>query len=124
MAQKVSKGRQNAYALYKSTQRWKTNRENKLRKLIKENPNNLQLVQALKNVSYRRRKPKAQFWTHSMKRTAAVIKQYCGSCPLAVFNSNPIVASDALRTAGRTKVVAQKSKNVVSFSIKDRATFK
>lgn len=124
MAQKVSKGRQNGYAVYKSSQRWKTNRENKLRKLIKANPNNLQLVQALKNVTYRRRTPKAEFWTKSMIRMATIIKEVCGSCPHLVFNSNPIVASDALRSVSKKDVNVVRSKNVVSFSIKDRAIFK
>lgn len=101
MAIKVSKNRQNTYAAYKASMKWKTNREAKLRKLIKQNPNNMELVAALKNVSYRRKTPKASFWSHSMKRTAEVLKQFCGRCPHAVFSSNKVVASDTLRNLSK-----------------------
>ncbi len=104
MAIKVSKGRQNTYAGYKASMKWKANREAKLRKLIKLNPGNLELVAALKNVSYRRKTPKAPFWSHDMKRAAKVLKEFCGECPAIVFSSNQKLASEALRNLGKGKI--------------------
>lgn len=124
MAQKVSKARQNTYASYKAASKWKSNREAKLRKLMKSNPNNLQIATALKNVSYRRYTPKSKFWSKSMKSTAMILKEFCGRCPHAVFNSNPVVASEALRTLSNVSNLVLRSKNHVSFSIKDRAKIK
>lgn len=124
MAQKVSKARQNTYASYKIAAKWKSNREAKLRKLMKSNPNNLQIAAALKNVSYRRHTPKSNFWSKSMKNAARILKEFCGRCPHTVFNSNPAVASEALRTLSNVSNLVLRSKTHVSFSIKDRAKFK
>lgn len=122
MANKVSKNRQNAYAGYKAANRWKTNREIKLHRALKRDPNNLQIVAALKNISYRRHTPKASFWTHSMKRTAQVIKGFCGSCPHAIFSSNKITATSTLASLGRGLLKAdEKFNKPVDFSIKGRA---
>ena len=122
MANKVSKNRQNAYAAYKAVSRWKTNREIRLLRALKASPNNPQIEVAIKNISYRRRTPKASFWTHSMKRTAQIIKEFCGSCPHLVFNSNKLVAADALSNLGRGKVKSgEKTNKPVDFSLKGRA---
>ncbi len=76
MARSVSKTRQNAYASYKSSQKWKQNRERKLLKLIKQHPNNLQLQKALDNISYRRGTPKAPRWSHSAKAKAQLLNEF------------------------------------------------
>lgn len=123
MTNKVSKNRQNAYAAYKAVNRWKTNREVKLLRALKTNPNNLQIEAAIKNISYRRRTPKASFWSHSTKKSAQMIKEFCGSCPHAIFSSNKLVAADALSSLGRNKgKSAEKLNKPVDFSIKGRAT--
>lgn len=124
MAQKrVSATRKNAYANYKASQKWKTNRERKLKKLLAKNPNNLQLSAALKNISYRRKEPKASLWSKSKKATARIIKEFMGKCPLAIFNSNKVVADSALKTLSLHNKTMQ-PKNKVSFSIEARASIK
>ena len=57
MAKTTSKSRQAYYSLYKASNRWKTNRERKLLRALKRNPNNKQIEQALNNISYRRKTP-------------------------------------------------------------------
>lgn len=122
MANKVSKNRQNAYAAYKAVNRWKTNREAKLLRALKANPNNLQIEAAIKNISYRRRTPKASFWSHSTKKSAQMIKEFCGSCPHTVFSSNKVVAIAALANLGRDSLPkGEKHNKPVDFSIKGRA---
>lgn len=119
MAKKTSKTKQNNYAQYKSTQRWKTNRENKLLRALKRNPNNLQIEAAIKNLSYRRKTPKSQQWTSSKKATAQLIKEFCGKCPLAVFSPSREVAQVTLQNIGKPL-----SRNIpkakVSFALGDR----
>lgn len=125
MANKVSKNRQNAYAAYKAVSRWKTNREVRLLRALKANPNNTQIGAAIKNISYRRRTPKASFWSHSMKRSAQLIKEFCGSCPHAVFNSNKLIATEALANLGRGVLPkGEKHNKPVDFSLKGRMRFK
>lgn len=58
MAKKQSsKHQKDLYSLYKSNQTWKKNREERLKKYISKNPNDEKAKEALKNISYRRRKP-------------------------------------------------------------------
>jgi len=63
MAKGSSKGKQAAYAAYKSQNRFVTNRKNKLTKLLKEQPNNEQIVSALKDIKYRRDTPNTSVWS-------------------------------------------------------------
>lgn len=98
MAKKsTSKLQQSHYSTYKADQRWKSNREAKLKKLIKQHPNNLQLVEALKNIKYRRKTPKASTWSKATKTMASLIKYFCRKCPLELFNSNNDVKRTGLR---------------------------
>ena len=48
----VSKSKQNYSAMYKSTTRWATNRKLKLTRLLKQQPNNEQIKDALANIKY------------------------------------------------------------------------
>lgn len=119
MAKKTSKTQQNSYAQYKTSARWKTNRERKLLKQLKNHPNNLQIEAAIKNISYRRKTPKSKQWTSSKKATAQLIKEFCGKCPSAVFSPSREVAQVTLQNIGKPV-----NKNVlklkVSFALGDR----
>lgn len=97
MARSVSKTRQNAYSLYKTSQRWKLNRERKLLKLIKLYPNNKQLQIALANVKYRRHAPKSSMWTSSTKQAAQLIKEFKIKSPTRVKAKNGIDFSIGFR---------------------------
>jgi hypothetical protein len=77
MAKSSSKGKQAAYAAYKSENRFVLNRKRKLLKLQKEQPNNEQVTEALKNIRFRRKAPGAPVWSHTKINTAAMIAKYC-----------------------------------------------
>ncbi len=78
MAIKVSKHRQEEYAGYKSKGRFAANRKRKLTKLLKEQPNNIQIGVAIKNISAtpRRGTPNTNHWSHTMKNDVARAKRF------------------------------------------------
>ena len=105
------------YSAYKSQNKFATNRKRKLLKLQKQQPNNLQIAEALKNISYRRKTPGTSMWSHTDKNTAKLFKEVTGMMDYNVFNTNDIVASTA-RTKLRSGVKAEHTK--VSFKLGDR----
>jgi len=122
MANKSSKSREAYAANYNSSKRWKKNRELKLLRELKRNPNNAkQIEDALASIEYRRKTPKTQVWSKSMIAKAKLLKLFSGSAPLACFNSNEKVAAEAL--AGLHKMHDPKSLPVgkVDFSLGARA---
>lgn len=96
MAQKTSKSKEAYYASYKSGNKHAKNRKEKLERLLKKQPNNEQIKQALKDIKYRRKTPNSPFWSHSMIRTAKILKEFTGNFDPNIFNSNPKIASEAL----------------------------
>lgn len=76
MAKGSSKGRQANYAQYKSENRFAANRKRKLLKLQKEQPNNEQIVEALKNIRYRRKTPNTSVWSHTRSNYAEMLGMY------------------------------------------------
>ena len=120
MASKSSKSREGYYSAYKASNKWKTNRERRLLKLMQEQPNNKDIPEALANLKYRRQIPKSRMWSKSTKRLAQLIKQFTGSCPHAVFSSNTKLAEATL--AGLRKDIDPKSlpQGKVSFKLGDR----
>lgn len=71
-----SKHKTETYKVYQNTNRQATNRKRKLERLLKKFPNNLQLVEALKNIKYRRKTPKTTQWSHTSKSTAELFKKF------------------------------------------------
>jgi hypothetical protein len=97
MAKSSSKGKQTQYDLYKSKQTWKANRERKLLRALQKNPGNAKQIElAIKNITYRRKTPKATIWNKTKIKTAQLIKQVCGSCPHDIFSSNQKIADQTL----------------------------
>lgn len=117
----VSKSKQAYSALYKSTTRWATNRKIKLTRLLKQQPNNEQIKDALANIKYRRQTPSTKtVWTHGNIRLAKLFKEFTGRASADLFSSNPKVQSAALayRPDGdKLKTIEGK----VSFSLGARA---
>ena len=117
----VSKSKQAYSALYKSSTRWATNRKIKLTRLLKQQPNNEQIKDALTNIKYRRHTPSTKtVWSHSNIRLAKLFKEFTGRASADLFSSNPKVQAAALayRPDGdRLKVIEGK----VSFSLGARA---
>jgi len=67
-----SKSNQEHYKNY----RYESNRQKRLEKLAKEQPNNEQIQAALSNIHYRRQKPKSKQWTPE-KRELAEMNRIC-----------------------------------------------
>jgi len=117
----VSKSKQAYSALYKSSTRWATNRKIKLTRLLKQQPNNEQIKDALANIKYRRHTPTAKtVWSHGNIRLAKLFKEFTGRASADLFSSNPKVQAGALayrRDWDKVRVIEGK----VSFSLGARA---
>lgn len=65
-----SKHQEGLYKSYQAQNRQAANRKKKLERTLKAQPNNEQVVAALKNIKYRRGTPKTSVWSHSSKAFA------------------------------------------------------
>lgn len=121
MAGKSSSKSQDAYySMYKTSQRWKSNRERRLKKLLAKHPNNKQIQQAIKDLSYRRKTPgTVGSWSKTNIQIAKLFKQFVGRVDKDIFSSNPKLQAPALMLHGKqsTKPVAGK----VDFTLAARA---
>lgn len=115
-AQSASKKAQSA--AYKL--RYTKNRERKLQRALKRNPNNEQITVALKNIHYRRKDPKSQQWSKQRIQVAKLFKEFCGRMSYEVFNANPQVAQGARSKLGHG-VAKVPSLGKVSFALGARA---
>lgn len=114
----ASKTRENYFATYKSSSRWKSNRELKLLRELKRNPGNAaQIEAAIGNMVYRRQTPTTPQWSHTMIREAKLFKEFCGSAPIQCWSSNPKVREAALAKLGRDFSQLQLAEGKVDFSI-------
>jgi hypothetical protein len=117
----VSKSKQAYSALYKSSTRWATNRKIKLTRILKQQPNNEQIKDALANIKYRRHTPTTKtVWSHSNIRIAKLFKEFTGRASADLFSSNPKVQASALSYRPDTdkwKIIEGK----VNFSLGARA---
>lgn len=120
MARATSKSQEAYYAMYKTSQRWKTNRERRLKKLLSRNPNNKQLEQAIKDLSYRRKTPgTVGSWSKTSIYTAKLFKLFVGRVDKDIFSSNPKVQAAALTLHGSRNLKAPEGK--VDFTLAARA---
>ena len=117
----VSKSKQAYAALYKSSTRWATNRKIKLTRVLKQQPNNEQVKDALANIKYRRHTPNTKtVWSHGNIRLAKLFKEFTGRASADLFSSNPKVQAAALAyrpDESKLKVIEGK----VNFSLGARA---
>ena len=117
----ASKSKQAYSALYKSSTRWATNRKIKLTRILKQQPNNEQIKDALANIKYRRHTPSTKtVWSHGNIRLAKLFKEFTGRASADLFSSNPKVQAAALSyrpEAEKLKVIEGK----VNFSLGARA---
>ena len=122
MAKGRSKQQQGKYASYKTSMTWAKNRAAKLARHLKAHPSDAQAVAASKNISYRRKTPKTQVWSSTMRATARIFKLAEGRVPNNIFNAN-----DQVRQAARMscKNKAKAFGGVKSmFALGTRATMK
>jgi hypothetical protein len=121
MAKSSSKGKQAQYDLYKTKQTWKHNRERKLLRALQKNPGNAKQIEAaIKNITYRRKTPKASIWTKTKIKTAQLVKFACGSCPHDIFSSNQKLADQTLASLRSTFDPKTLGDLKVSFKLGDR----
>jgi hypothetical protein len=75
MAKTRSKHQKDLYTAYAREQRWMKNRRIKLERALKRNPENLQIVEALKNIKYRRKTPGTSLLSTSVKNAKHLAKE-------------------------------------------------
>lgn len=100
--------------------RTQANRKRRLQKLLKSQPNNTQLQNAVLEVGRQRKAPVTKQWSHSNIRLAKLFKEFTGRAPKELFSSNPKVQQAALSTPS-TRVFVDLPKGKVDFSIGARA---
>jgi hypothetical protein len=120
MAKSGSKSQDGYYSSYKASSKWLSNRKRRLEKLLKTQPNNEQIKDALKNLKYRRKTPVGKsIWSHSNIRLARLFKLFTGFASHDLFSSNPQVQSSALMARKDIKHKVPEGK--VNFSLGARA---
>ena len=120
MAKSTSKSKQGYYSAYKANNRWKANRERKLKKLMSLYPNNLQLSEALKNIRYRRKTPGTTGqWSKTNIQVAKLFKLFTGKASHDLFSSNDKVRAAAVYLQGNRQTTASDGR--VSFQLGARA---
>jgi hypothetical protein len=83
------------YSNYKTGNKEAKNRLTKLTRLAKEQPNNLQVTMAVKDIHHRRHIPKEAYWSHQMIAMAKIMKEFKGKFDKNIFNADPIIHAAA-----------------------------
>jgi hypothetical protein len=100
--------------------RTQANRKRRLTRLLKSQPNNVQLQNAVLETGQVRKKPVTPQWSHSAIRLAKLFKYFRGSAPKELFSNNPKVQQAALTTPN-TKQFLNLPQGKVDFSLGARA---
>jgi hypothetical protein len=118
----TSKAREAYYSNYKSQNKWKSNREARLLRELKRNPNNsAQIEEAIANLKYRRKTPTTQMWSKGNIAKAKLLKEFSGSAPIACFSSNDKIAAEAIAKLHRNQHILPEGK--VDFSLAARCVW-
>lgn len=89
---------------YKTSKLWERNRLHKLTKQLKLQPNNeKQIKAAMSAVKYRRKVPKAPFWSKTRIKLAGLFKTFEGRVNLEMFNNNEKISIPATLSWGPNK---------------------
>lgn len=121
MAKTTSKSKQDFYARYKASTKWKANRERKLLSQLKAQPGNQeQIMAAMKAIKYRRRNPEVRMWSSSNRKAAQLLREFSGSAKHACFSSNAKTAEEAIMSTWRTHNANSMPPGKVDFSIAAR----
>jgi len=123
MSNKTSTGQANRYNLYKTSNRWKTNRQKKIQRHLDKFPNDNCALKALDNIVYRRGKPVTRQWSKSAIALAMLFKRFKGAFDKDVLNKNEKLATTALMLAGpysKTKVETAPEKTMFQLGARVR----
>ena len=96
------------------------NRKRRLQRTLKAQPNNKQVQVALGDSGSKRKAPGKREWSHSARRTAQIVKLFCGRAPKEIFTSNNKAQQDLLQTLASAKT-GKPQAGRVDFSIRARA---
>lgn len=110
MAGKTSKSQEGYYAKYKSAKTWEKNRTARLERVLKEQPNNEQVKNALKGMVYRRKTPTTRMWSASWIRIAKLFKEFEGRFDPNIMSANQDVVRAALQKQSKVSAEIVKSK--------------
>lgn len=117
-----SKSDQNYWSKYQANKVWEVNRKKKLNRHLKKYPSDKCAERALSCIKYRRKTPKAPFWTPGTVRIAQLFKQFTGKVNVNMFNANHKIQQEALNSYSKTTgLVKVNQTSRVSFSIEARA---
>ena len=100
--------------------RTQANRKRRLQRTLKQQPDNLQVQNALLEVGRQRKAPITKQWSHTAIRLAKLFKEFTGRAPKELFSSNPKVQQAAMSTPS-TKLFLNLPQGRVDFSIGARA---
>ncbi len=123
-AKRGGKSYASGYANYKTNKTEEKNRLIKLTRLIKKQPNNLQLQAAVKDIHHRRNTPKAPVWSHQEIAVAKLVKYFTGKFTRDWFSTDPKVFASATHvrnTASFEQVKEEKISPHQMFTLKERA---
>jgi len=98
-----SKGAEGYAAAYKSSKRWESNRKRRLERVLKEQPENQQVKDALKSIVYRRKTPNTREWSASWIATAKLFKMFTGKFDRNIMSSNEKVVAEAIKTSRKDR---------------------
>ena len=100
--------------------RTQANRKRRLERTLKQQPNNLQVQNALLEVGRQRKAPVTTQWSHGSIRLAKLFKYFSGRAPKELFSSNPKVVQAAMSVPS-TKVFLNLPQGKVDFTLAARA---
>ena len=100
--------------------RTQANRKRRLERTLKQQPNNLQVQNALTETGKARKAPTTPQWSHGNIRLAKLFKYFSGRAPKELFSSNPKVVQAALTTPS-TKLFVNLPQGKVDFTLGARA---
>ena len=109
-----------AAAVSQGVARTQANRKRRLQRTLKQQPDNLQVQNALLEVGRQRKAPITKQWSHTAIRLAKLFKEFTGRAPKELFSSNPKVQQAAMSTPS-TKLFLNLPQGKVDFSIGARA---
>lgn len=123
MAIKVSKGREGAYAAYKTSGKEASNRKKKLECQLRLQPGNkAQIELAIKNIHHRRKTPVTPYWSHSMISLAKLLKRFTGKFDKLAFSPDPLVSATAVKARNSNAFLGRQLGSKASmFSLGTRA---
>lgn len=120
---KKGSGKEAYFARYKTAKVFETNKRRKLERALKRNPENKQIAEALKNIAFTKKSPKTSAWNPTTIAFVKILKEFKGKFNPDIFNKDPEIATNALKTKNEalfTKVNSKMSKQSF-FSVGQRA---